>query len=384
DSAQLLNRVAQSVLSLMLDAPTRSQWNVLFSPMALAVSLTVLAAGSDGEARRELCQLLQMQLPQLEQLIDTFKAETTEHLFYVAHKLFLEADCPLLETFRHQIEAKYMTTAQNVDFKSPHNEFVRVINEWCGIATNGKVSAVVSPTTLPPDTSMVLVSAIFFKGLWRDRFSSNSTQQMQFHVNRLETLNVRMMMRTGKYMYAELPSLRVRALEIPYRSGNVALVVVLPTDFDGLRLNQHTLLQGDLLRDVTRQLRPRSNVRLGLPKCVVTVRSKLRSLLEKLGVRSTFGQESARFTAISGYQGLKATDLLHVAMLEVSEDGNETPRTVALVSEVVAKVASPTVFLVDRPFLFFVRSTATGAILLTGCVRQPLEWRPESPDNSVM
>ncbi|CAN8009772.1 unnamed protein product, partial [Ixodes pacificus] len=185
DSAQLLNRLAQSVLSLMLDAPTRSQWNVLFSPMALAVSLTVLAAGSDGDARRELCQLLQMQLPQLEQLIDKFKvdgdAETTEHLFYVAHKLFLEADCPLLETFRHQIEAKYMTTAQNVDFKSPHYEFVRVINEWCGIATNGKVSAVVSPTTLPPDTSMVLVSAIFFKGLWRDRFSSNSTQQMQFH-----------------------------------------------------------------------------------------------------------------------------------------------------------------------------------------------------------
>lgn len=70
--------------------------------------------------------------------------------------------------------------------------------------------------------------------------------------------------------------------------------------------------------------------------------------------------------------------------MQMSEDGNETPRTVSLVSEVVAKMASATAFLVDRPFLFFVRSTATGAILLMGCVRRPLEWRPESPENTIM
>lgn len=70
--------------------------------------------------------------------------------------------------------------------------------------------------------------------------------------------------------------------------------------------------------------------------------------------------------------------------MQVSEDGNETPRTTALVSEMVSMVATTTQFMVDRPFLFFVRSTTTGAILLIGCIRQPAEWKPESPDNSVV
>lgn len=35
-----------------------------------------------------------------------------------------------------------------------------------------------------------------------------------------------MMIRTGRFPYAEIPSLNVRALEIPYRSGNIAMVLV--------------------------------------------------------------------------------------------------------------------------------------------------------------
>lgn len=101
---------------------------------------------------------------------------------------------------------------------------------------------------------------------------------------------------------------------------NTLRMQILPTEVDGLRITQQGLLQGETLRDVTQLLKPKSNVRLGLPKFVVTVRHKLRTLLEILGAKATFEQDKAHFTAISGYQGLRASELLHVTTLEVRVD----------------------------------------------------------------
>lgn len=384
DCGRLLNRLAQSMLASMLDVPSRVQWNLLVSPISLATALASLVAGCEGPTKEDLCNLLRLTLPEVEVIVDRFKTEAAEHMFYVANRMFLQSNCPLLPTFRSHIESKYMTTAQNVDFESPEQSYVRAINEWCSNATNGKVPAVVTRKTFSGSSSMVLVSAVYFKGLWKDKFYQNATHMMKFYVSRADTLDVRMMTRTGRFPYAEVPSLRIRALEVPYRTGNLSMVLILPTEVDGLRLTQQSLLAGDTLWEVTRQLRPRANVRLGLPKFVLTARNKLRNLLEGLGSHRPFDPEQAQFINISGFKGLHTTEIIQAVTVEVSEDGNEITRTSALVNEVVSKMAPTTQFLVDRPFFLFVRSKATGAILLFGCVRQPLEWRPDSPDNSAL
>lgn len=384
EPGRLLNRFGQSLLSLMLDVPSRLQWNVVFSPISLATSMAALIAGSEGTTRQELCRLLQLELPAVEYIVDRFKMDSAEHMFYVANRMFLQSNCPVLATFRAHVEAKYMTTAQNVDFECPDQSYARAMNEWCSNATNRKVGALVSRKTFAPDTSMVLVSAVFFKGLWKDRFYPRSTKMMSFHVSRTDKLDVRMMTRTGRFPYADVPALRLRALEVPYRAGKLAMVFVLPTDVDGLRLTQQSLLQGDTLWDVLGQLKLRANVRLSLPKFVITGRNKLRSLIEELGITRIFAADQSDFTGISGFKGLHVTELIQAVTLEVSEEGDEIGRTSALVTDLVSKMAPITHFMVDRPFLFFVRSITTGAIVLFGCVRQPLEWRLESPDNTSM
>nr|XP_037275680.1 leukocyte elastase inhibitor B-like [Rhipicephalus microplus] len=384
DCGRLLNRLAVSLLSFMLDVPSRLQWNVLVSPISLVSTLASLVAGCEGLTKKDICDLLRLNPPEVEAIVDRFKTESAEHTFYVANRMFLQSNCPLLATFRSLIETKYMTTAQNVDFESPDQTYVRAINEWCSNATNGKVPAVVTRKTFAGSSSMLLVSAVYFRGLWKDRFDANATHMMKFHVSRADTLDVRMMTRTGRFAYAEVPSLRIRLLELPYRAGKLAMVLILPTEVDGLRLIQQSLLAGDTLWEVTKQMRPRANVRLGLPKFVLTARNKLRDLLEHLGSHRPFDPEQAQFVNISGFKGLHTTEIIQAVTVEVSEDGNEITRTSALVNEVVSKVAPTTHFMVDRPFLFFVRSTATGAIFLFGCVRQPLEWRPESPDTSLL
>ncbi|XP_077523950.1 serine protease inhibitor A3N-like isoform X1 [Amblyomma americanum] len=165
---------------------------------------------------------------------------------------------------------------------------------------------------------------------------------------------------------------RLLNLQLPEVEAIIEQFKILQTEVDGLRLTQQSLLYGDTLWDLVRGLRPRANVRLGLPKFVLTARNKLRDMLHELGSSRPFDPEQAEFINISGFKGLHTTEILQAVTVEVSEDGNEITRTSALVTEVVSKVAPTTVFLVDRPFL------------LCGCVRQPLEWHPEIPDNSAL
>ncbi|KAK8766181.1 hypothetical protein V5799_007038 [Amblyomma americanum] len=145
----------------MLDQPPRAHWNVLLSPISLVSTLAALVAGSEGPTQEDLCRLLNLQLPEVEAIIE--------------------------------------------QFKSPDQPYVRAINEWCSNATNGKLPAVVSRKTFAPNTSMVLVGAVFFKGLWREKFSPNATHMMQFHVTRADTMDVHMMTRSGRFPYAEVP-----------------------------------------------------------------------------------------------------------------------------------------------------------------------------------
>ncbi|KAH7973030.1 hypothetical protein HPB52_020657 [Rhipicephalus sanguineus] len=226
DCGRLLNRLAVSLLSCMLDVPSRVQWNIIVSPIALTSALASLVAGCEGPTKEDLCNLLRLKPQEVEVIVERFKTESAEHTFYVANRMFLQSNCPLLATFRSQIEAKYMTTAQNVDFESPDQTYVRAINEWCSNATNGKVPAVVTRKTFGASSSMVLVSAVYFKGLWKDKFYPNATHMMKFYVSRADTLDVRMMTRTGRFPYAEVPSLRIRALEVPYRTGKLSMVLV--------------------------------------------------------------------------------------------------------------------------------------------------------------
>ncbi|XP_064486547.1 ovalbumin-related protein X-like [Ornithodoros turicata] len=364
----------------------RDRCNLIFSPICLATQLACLVAGSEGDTKKQLEDALHIDLDGLQNIILKFKGEMVEHNFCAAQKVFLDSSIPMLDTFRHVIETKYMTSAQDVDFKDPAHAYVAEINEWSKRRTSGKITSVVSKRTVPSATgSMVLVSNVFFKGLWNYRFSLNSTQQMNFYLNSDDVMPVRMMVRTGRYAYAEFPKKSLRVLELPYRTSNVAMVILLPCEHDGLpALEQLLMKEPELVQEISRQLRPRGNVRLALPKFVSSVRSKLRSVLEGLGVKAAFSDTEALFTGISGYKGLCVTNLIHTAMIEITEDGNEPPLSTTLMTEVVSKMTPSTHFIVDRPFMFYIRSVATDAILFLGCIWKPDEWLLQSPDISVV
>jgi serpin B len=72
----------------------------------------------------------------------------------------------LVPDFLKQIEVNYGTGFNQVDFKGA-NEATRLkINQWIDRKTENKITDLLQPGVLTPQTRLVLTNAIYFKGDW--------------------------------------------------------------------------------------------------------------------------------------------------------------------------------------------------------------------------
>jgi serine protease inhibitor len=68
-------------------------------------------------------------------------------------------------------------------------------------------------------TRLVLVNAVYFKGLWLDPFSVANTVPEVFHLSSTESKEVPMMHRKDKFGYITSHELDADILEMPYKVG---------------------------------------------------------------------------------------------------------------------------------------------------------------------
>ena len=75
------------------------------------------------------------------------------------------------------------------------------INQWVEEQTNKKITNIISPESLGPDTKLVLVNAIYFKGDWDVKFDKSKTRKGDFHVSPTKTVQTDMMFSKEEYGY---------------------------------------------------------------------------------------------------------------------------------------------------------------------------------------
>jgi serpin B len=114
-----------------------------------------------------------------------------------------------------------------------------------------------------------------------------------------------------------------------------------------------------------------TKLQVALPKFKMTVGSfSLRAGLEALGMKQAFTAQ-ADFSGITKGTPIQLADVLQKAFISVDENGTEAAAATAVIGVVTSvEVPPPTSFIVDRPFLFFIRD-ASGAVLFSGQVVDP-------------
>ncbi len=104
-----------------------------------------------------------------------------------------------------------------------------------------------------------------------------------------------------------------------------------------------------------------------MPKFEFATAVDLNDTLSAMGMPEAFS-DGADFSGIDGARDLHVQGVIHKAIIAVDEKGTTAAAATGIT---VGTTSVPPTLVVDRPFLFFIRHNATGAILFQGRVVDP-------------
>src|ERR1700722_2610636 len=217
--------------------------NLFFSPESISTALAMTYAGAQGETTAERAKPLPFTLPPVRlhpamgALLGDLNAAHTGYQLRVANALWAQQGYSILPDFVALTQRNYCAGFNQLDFKNSADAARLTINQWVEQKTEDKINDLIPPGVLTRETKLVLTNAIYFKGDWESPFDKSLTKDEYFHVSASPPVKAPLMHREGGFNY--LQGEGFQALEIPYKSGDLSMIALLPDDVGGLaRLEQ--------------------------------------------------------------------------------------------------------------------------------------------------
>ena len=261
-----------------------------------------------------------------------------------------------------------------MDFKGATEASRLTINQWIAQKTSNKIKDLLQPGVLDSLTKMVLTNAIYFKGDWQTPFPKEDTEDEDFHLSPARNVRAPLMHLTEGFNYFDGGTFQ--ALEIPYESGDLSMIVFLPRDIGGLPALEKSLTASNM-KQWLNQLQWNDVVILTLPKFQMTRQFGLAGTLSATGMPSAFDATTADFSGMTGKRELFISAVIHKAYISVDEKGTEAAAATAVVMRGPTAIPPrfqlppPRVFRADHPFVFLIRDNRSGGILFMGRVTDP-------------
>ncbi|WP_433936031.1 serpin family protein [Sorangium cellulosum] len=352
---------------------------LFFSPASISTALAMTYAGARGETAAQMAKTLEFTLapealhPAFGGLVKELTQATGPKApeLRIANRLWGQAGLPIEPAFQSTTEQHYGAGIELVDFKRAHEQARARINQWVEQQTNAKIKDLMPPNSVTALTRLVLTNAIYFKGKWATPFDKKATKNEPFTVKPGAAPAVPMMRKTLQAKLGKTADAAV--LELAYEAQNperpLAMVVILPTQVDGLPQVEQRLSAGQL-KGYVDALEP-ARVDVALPRFKMTAEFELSKALIELGMPLAFDDVKADFSGITRAEPLFISQVRHKAFVEVNEEGTEAAAATGVAMATRAAPAPPEVFRADHPFAFLIRDVATGAVLFMGRVTDP-------------
>ena len=358
-------------------AGTQAGKNLFLSPFSIRVALAMCAAGAKGETRRVLAELIgapesvEGQNRQYADLLKSVNGEGERPFRLVtANALWGQQGYHFNPAYKQAVADFYDGAFNAVNFVALPDEAVQSINAWVSDKTRGQIRGLIRRDCLDADTRLVLTNAVYFKGQWVELFDRAATTEEDWH-GPGGTSKVPMMHREGGY-YHYYQGDGFQALDMPYEGWELSMLVVLPTQKEGLTTLEPKWAAQGMYRLVTSRLHHEETVLVSLPRFKMETAFTLKPELCALGAELAFS-DHADFSGI-GEEPLKISEVIHKAFVEVNEEGTEAAAATGVVMDTCAapmRRPEPKVFQADHPFLFFIRDRHTKAVLFCGRVLDP-------------
>lgn len=348
--------------------------NLFFSPYSISTALAMVHGGARGETERQMADTLHYSLPQ-DRLHPAFNALDLALLapgqpftLTVANAAWGQESYKFRPAYLDLLATNYGAGVRQADFVSEaQREAARTaINRWADERTNGRIREIITPDLLTDMTRLVLTNAIYFKGEWAIPFRASDTREQAF--TRLDGSQVaaQVMRQRGAWVVGE--GADYQAVELPYKGERIRMIAILPAE--GHLAEFERSLDAARLAEVLRSLKREEDVALLIPKFKFEAGYRLEEVLPDMGMPDVFDDWRADLSGMYEPDQLPLVlrYVVHKAFVAVDEKGTEAAAATAAIAEAVSM---PLTVVFDRPFLFLIRDTETGALLFLGRLADP-------------
>ena len=353
-----------------VNSTAKKDENFMISPISLSEVLGMISTGAEGETRNELNKFLGFGDVSQAEMCVAFKdlnswlpsadEMTTVNL---ANSMWIDDDFSVLDTYKSTNQNYFDAETRVADLAAEKTK--DEINSWCDKQTKGCIKKILDK---PLDGSaMALINALYFKGEWTKRFKTSETTKKQFTSANGNVSEVDMMHKYDDLKYISREKFSM--VELPYGNGNFCMDIILPNK--GVKLEECV---ANLKYEDFGNLLDRMSfapIELSMPKMKLEYNIELNDILKDLGVKRIFSPFDAELHGISP-DDIYVSLVKQFSYINVDEAGS-VAAAVTEADYVCADFGDDVTpdyveFNMNRPFVYIIRDTQTGAILFMGRV----------------
>jgi len=343
--------------------------NIFISPLSAMLALAMTYNGAEGETKTAMADALKFKPAEYEninqylgELIASLNKADSAVELNLANSIWYRSDIKYQQNFFNLVHDYYQAEMQPITDAT-------AINNWVSDKTRGKITSIID--RINPQDIMFLINALYFKGMWTNKFDSSATTERDFNLLDGSKIKHPLMSQSGKFRYFE--DADFQAISLPYGQERLQMYVFLPSEKLGLKgfLDQ---LNADNWQKWTAQMYKREG-HITLPRFKLEYKKKLNDVLISMGMEPAFNPNKADFSGMyeaGSDEKLFISEVLQKTFVEVNEKGTEAAAVTSVTMTLTS--ASPTQkfrMLVDRPFFCAIADNKTGALLFMGAITNP-------------
>lgn len=321
-------------------AVKEAETNMVFSPFSIASLLTQVLLGA-GKSTKETLETVLSYPKDFTCVHQALKAFTSKG-FTSASQIFHNPDMVIRDAFVNASQSLYGSSPRVLGNDSDDN--LDLVNTWVAEKTHNKIKQILD--SLPSDTQLVLLNAIYLSAKWKTTFDKTKTRKEPFY-HKSSVMKVPMMS-SKKYPVAHFtdPTLKAKVGQLQL-SHNLSLVIMVPQNIKHHLEDMEQALSTSVLKAIMKKLEMTTFQPTLVMMPLIRVKSKqdMLAVMEKLEFFD-FSYD-LNLCGLTEESDLQVSAMQHQTVLELTETGAE-----AAAASAVSVARSLRIFEVQQPFLF--------------------------------
>lgn len=335
------------------------------SPLSIIYALGIINNGAGGNTTRQICKTMGFTCTTdsinafCNKIISEFACIDSTTTMNIANAVILNERLKIKDSFISVIKNNYDAMIDVCNFNK--KSIVNNVNEWCIEKTDGMISNMIDD--ISPDDAAIIVNAIYFRGLWKNKFYKDDTKKDKFKAADGTVKDVDMMQKAQMEKYTENEIFS--AVSMLYGNGHYSMQIILPQKGKSISDAAEAMKKVEW-KSFTGNMKP-MKVNVIMPRFSIEHGQDLTAMLTDLGAGDMFSRKKADMSKLCHGKAW-ISSLMHKTKIEVNEEGTRAAAATGTVTIGAFDIekAEAVEFKADHPFIFVITERNTGMICFIG------------------